>query len=133
MWLAGDLLEDLSFVQEDGVGGGHVEEEAGFVLLDAGDGELHSSGAGEDLRPPQGHQSSHTNTGARRAGDDGRAGSSKAGSSRAGSSRAGSSRAGRRRLTEGGMVEVDVGSGGRGGRGDQGRGLKPLLSGRDPH
>ena len=118
MWLAGDLLEDLSFVQEDGVGGGHVEEEAGFVLLDAGDGELHSSGAGEDLRPPQGHQGSHTNTGARRAGDDGRAGSS---------------RAGRRRLTEGGMVEVDVGSGGRGGRGDQGRGLKPLLSGRDPH
>ena len=46
VWLAGDLLEDLSFVQEDGVGGGHVEEEAGFVLLDAGDGELHSSGAG---------------------------------------------------------------------------------------
>ena len=69
--LARDLLEDLSFVEQDRVGGVDVEQEAGFVLLDASDGELHSSGTGKYWGPRQGNQgrlidiqASDTNTGA---------------------------------------------------------------------
>ena len=53
--LAGDLLEDLSFVEEDwGGAGGHVQQEAGSVLLDPSDGELHRPGTGQHLGPAQG-------------------------------------------------------------------------------
>ena len=46
--LARDLLEDLSFVEQDRVGGVDVEEETGLVvLLDPSNGQLHSSGTGK--------------------------------------------------------------------------------------
>ena len=109
--LARDLLEDLSFVEQDRVGGVDVEEETGLVvLLDPSDGQLHSSGTGKYWcsGPGQGNQGplvdihgSDTNTGARHW-DEGR-------------------RRRRRRET----LDVDIASRGR-------DSLEPLLSGRDP-
>ena len=54
--LARDLLENLSFVEQDRVGGVDVEQEAGLVLLDSSDGELHCSGTGKYWGPRQGNQ-----------------------------------------------------------------------------
>lgn len=111
--LAGDLLEDLSFVEHDRVGRVEVEQKTSLVLLDTRDGKLHMSGAGKHWSPSKWNQ--------------GRLVDIHGSNSDIGTPQWNEGR-GRRRRREANMVEVNIADGDREGL----ELLESLLSSGDP-